>query len=66
MKYQYTCYDYTKILDLSTYTLKLDKDSIVECAAFDKDGKTIVLKIRNMNGIEVMTINTSNLVIENE
>lgn len=66
MKYQYTCYDYSKILDIPKITLKLDKDYIIECATFDKETNVIVLKIRCSSGIEEVTINTSNLVEEYE
>ena len=65
MKYQYTCYDYSKILDLHVpkYSLKLlDKDYIIEKATFDKETNAIVLSIRNMNGIEEISINANSLI----
>lgn len=66
MKYQYTCYDYSKILNIPKITLKLDKDYIIENATFDKETNAIVLNIRSVNGVEVVTIDTSNLIEENE
>ena len=66
MKYQYTCYDYSKILNLhDKYKLILDKDYIIKSATFDKDSNSIVLKIMNENGVEEISI-TANSLIETE
>ena len=66
MKYQYTRYDYSKILDIPKITLKLNKDYVIENATFDKETNVIVLNLRIANGVEVVRIDTSNLVEENE
>jgi hypothetical protein len=69
MKYQYTSYDYSKILDLyvSKYSLKLlDKDYIIEKATFDKETNAIVLKLRCSNGVEEVLINVSSLISTEE
>ena len=66
MKYQYTRYDYSKILDIPKITLKLNKDYVIENATFDKETNVIVLNVRIANGVEVVRIDTSNLVEENE
>ena len=66
MKYQYTRYDYSKILDIPKITLKLNKDYVIENATFDKETNVIVFNVRIANGVEVVRIDTSNLVEENE
>lgn len=63
MKYQYTCYDYSKILNLhDKYKLILDKDYIIEVATFDKETNSIVLKLRCSNGVEEVLINANSLI----
>ena len=68
MKYQYTCYDYSKILDLSDKyksildKLMLDKDYIIEKAMFDKETNAIVLNLRCSNGVEEISINANSLI----
>ena len=63
MKYQYTCYDYSKILNLhDKYKLILDKEYIIECSTFDKETNSIVLKLRYSNGVEKILINANSLI----
>ena len=67
MKYQYTCYDYSKILGLyDKYKLILDKEYIIECSTFDKETNSIVLKLRCSNGVEEVLINVSSLISTEE
>lgn len=63
MKYQYTCYDYSKILNLhDKYKLILDKEYIIECTTFDKETNSIVLKLRCSSGVEEISINANSLI----
>jgi len=67
MKYTYTSYDYSNILNTPKMELILDKDYVIKSVSFDRDNGMLIINIMSNNGISEITMDvTLNSLIDNE